>query len=154
MSFNPDQGLIFINNENWPNLYGKIGGGYKFFNSKLTKILEKIISSREKVKNQVKCNFLIQLAINQLTVKMHYIIPFSFNSTSRIQVTHFKKYKCGDPQNPALYNNCFELPSDWLFQQLNSQSEGSSKQLLYKAGLWGSQHLYYLNFFTCTCCRQ
>ena len=29
----------------------------------------------------------------------------------------------------ALYSNCFQLPSDWLSQQLNSQSEGSSKQL-------------------------
>ena len=46
-------------------------------------------------------------------------------------------------------SNFFELLSDWLSQQLNSQSEGSSKQLLYRAGLWGSQDLYFLNFFTC-----
>ena len=36
-----------------------------------------------------------------------------------------------------------------IFQKSSTDSEGSSKQLLYRAGLWGSQHLYYLNFFTC-----
>ena len=48
----------------------------------------------------------------------------------------FKQYKCWGPQSPALHSNCFELPSDWLLSYLESQSEGSSKQLLYRAGLW------------------
>ena len=37
-------------------------------------------------------------------------------------------------------SNCFELPSDWLLTYWESQSKGSSKQLLYKAGIWGSRY--------------
>ena len=47
-------------------------------------------------------------------------------------------------QSPALYSNYFELPSDWVSQWLNSQW----KQILYRAGLWGYQHLYYFKLFT------
>jgi hypothetical protein len=33
------------------------------------------------------------------------------------------------PKARLFINNCFELPSDWFSQYLNSQSEGSSKKL-------------------------
>ena len=90
MSFNPDQGN-FINKENLPNLYGKLGGDKQLFQFKNTlRDPWKIISSREKVKEPSKVQFfLIQLAINQLTVKMHYLIPIrllSSNNTSRLVV--------------------------------------------------------------------
>ena len=67
-----------------------------------------------------------------------------------LQVTKLRKYKIWEPQSPALYSNGFELLSDWLSQLLNSQSEDSSEQLLYRAGLWELNHLNYLNFFTCS----
>ena len=65
-----------------------------------------------------------------------------------LQVTTFQKYKSWDLKSLALCN-CFELPSDWLSQQLNIESEGSPKQFLYRTKLWGFQDLYFLNFFTC-----
>ena len=41
-----------------------------------------------------------------------------------------------------IYFNCFELPSDWLLSYWESQSKGSSKQLLCRVGLWRF-HIFY-----------
>ena len=62
---------------------------------------------------------------------------------------YFLLYKSWEPQSLALYSKYFELPSDWLLSYWESQSEGSSKKLLPRAGLWKSQDLYFLNFVTC-----
>ena len=48
-----------------------------------------------------------------------------------------------------IVHNCFELPSDWLVSYWESQSEGSSKQLLIKSRYLGVSGFYLLNFFTC-----
>ena len=57
-----------------------------------------------------------------------------------VQVTKFRKYKSWHP-------NCFELPSDWLLSYWESQSEGSSKQLLIKSPSLGVSGFVLLNFF-------
>ena len=57
-------------------------------------------------------------------------LKFSLLFSFLLQVTKFKKYKSWNPQSPALYSNCFELPSDWQLSYWESQSKGSSKQFL------------------------
>ena len=52
-------------------------------------------------------------------------------SSSLVQVNNLKNYKSWNSKP----DDCFELLSDWLLSYWESQSEGSSKQLLIKAGL-------------------
>ena len=71
----------------------------------------------------------------------HFFIHFSglairiLNKEAFFQYS-LKKFKYVvqmlENQSPALYGNCFELPSKWLLSYWESQSEGSSKQLLYR----------------------
>ena len=58
-------------------------------------------------------------------------------NTSRLE-DHFRFYRLLMKENLR-----------FIYFELNSQSKGSSKQLLYRAGHEGSQDLYFWNFFIC-----